>query len=94
MWSNGEKARVKLSCLFAVVDVLELMGSTSYNLLFLDEIFSSLDDDGKEGLFNVLAYLRDKGKCIYTISHTPLVNSVVFDRVINVQKENGLAVVS
>jgi ABC-type hemin transport system ATPase subunit len=75
-WSNGGKARVKLSCLFAVVEILKMMGSTSYNIQFLDEIFSAVDTSGKEGLFNVLASLRDKGKCVYTNSHTPLVNSV------------------
>ena len=90
-WSKGEQARVKLACLFSVIELLEVMGSASYNVLVLDEIFSALDDEGKEGLFEVLSYLRSNGKCIYTISHTPLVNPVVFDSAIQVVKENGLA---
>ena len=90
-WSKGEQARVKLACLFSVIELLEVMGSASYNVLVLDEIFSALDDEGKEGLFEVLSYLRSNGKCIYTISHTPLVNPVVFDSAIEVVKENGLA---
>lgn len=90
-WSKGEQARVKLACLFSVIELLEVKGSASYNVLVLDEIFSALDDDGKEGLFDVLAYLRSKGKCIYTISHTPLVNPVVFDSTIEVVKTNGIA---
>jgi DNA repair exonuclease SbcCD ATPase subunit len=94
LWSEGEKARVKLSCLFAVLEILEMMGAVSFNLLFLDEIFSALDDEGKDGLFAVLAHLRDKGKSIYTISHTPLVNSVVFDQVYWALKENGISILS
>lgn len=90
-WSKGEQARVKLACLFSVIELLEIKGSASYNVLVLDEIFSALDEEGKEGLFEVLSYLRANGKCIYTISHTPLVNPVVFDSAIQVVKEAGLS---
>jgi len=90
-WSAGEKSRVKLACLFAVLEVLELMGSASYNVLFLDEVFATLDEGGREGLFEVLAHLKSTGKCIYTVSHTPIVNNVVFDSAIQLVKENGLS---
>lgn len=93
-WSSGEKARVKLSCLFAVLEILETVGSASYNVLFLDEMFSTLDDAGKEGLFKVLAYLRDKGKCVYTIAHSALASSGAFDRVIKATKVNGISTVA
>ena len=90
-YSGGERARIKMACLFSVIEMLEAMGSACYNVLVLDEIFSALDDEGKEGLFEVLSYLRNKGKCIYTISHTPLVNQVVFDSSIEVVKEDGIS---
>lgn len=93
-WSTGEKARVKLACLFSVIDILEYMGSVSFNLLFLDEIFAPLDSEGREGLFRTLALLKEKGKCVYTIAHTPIANAVVFDRIITAVKTDGIATLS
>ena len=89
-WSEGEKARVKLSCLFAVLEILEALGSGSFNVLCLDEIFSSLDLEGKEGLFRVLSHLQNKGKGIYTIAHSELALAMVYDSIISATKhEDG-----
>jgi DNA repair exonuclease SbcCD ATPase subunit len=85
-WSEGEKARVKLACLFSVLELLEIAGAVSFNVLALDEVFSALDDDGKEGLFRVLSYLRNRDKCIYTIAHTKLALDKVYDNVIYATK--------
>lgn len=90
-WSAGEKARVNLTCMFAV---LEIMGATTgigFNLLFLDEVFASLDEEGRNGLFRVLNALRSQGKCIYTIAHSAIANAVEFDSTIRAYKHNGLA---
>lgn len=89
-WSEGEKARVKMACLFAVLELLEVMGSVSFNVLALDEIFSSLDLNGREGLFNVLNYLKNKGRAIYTIAHTKLASDTEYDSVVKAYKmEDG-----
>lgn len=93
-WSGGEKSRVKLACLFSVLEILEVMGSASYNVLFLDEVFATLDESGREGLFEVLAHLKSTGKCVYTVSHTPIANAVVFDSTIKVEKINGITRIS
>ena len=90
-WSSGEKARVKLSCLFAVLELLEDIGGSCFNILYLDEIGVTLDQEGKDNLFEVLAYLKSKAKCIYCISHTPLVNPVVFDGNFNMEKTDGIS---
>lgn len=87
-WSEGEKARVKMACLFAVLELLEVMGAVSFNVLALDEIFSALDHAGKEGLFKVLNYLKGRGKCLYTISHTPLALNTEYDSVISACKQD------
>lgn len=86
-WSEGEKARVKMACLFAVLELLEVMGSVSFNVLALDEIFSALDLAGKEGLFRVLHYLKNKGRAIYTIAHTKLALDTEYDSVVRAHKE-------
>lgn len=89
-WSAGEKARVKLACLFAVLELLEIVGAVSFNVLCLDEIFGSLDNDGKEGLFRVLDYLRDKAKGVYIIAHSDLTLPMTYDSVIRAEKlEDG-----
>lgn len=86
LWSGGEKSRVKLVCLFSVLELLEVMGSVSFNVICLDEVFSTLDTEGKEGLFKVLEYLRTKGKCIYTIAHEDLALDMVYDSTIKADK--------
>lgn len=86
-WSEGEKARVKMACLFAVLELLEVMGAVSFNVLALDEIFSALDHAGKEGLFRVLHYLKNKGRAIFTIAHTKLALDTEYDSVIRAHKE-------
>lgn len=90
-WSSGEKARVKLSCLFAVLELLEVVGGSCFNVLYLDEIGATLDQEGKDNLFEVLAYLKNKAKCIYCISHTPLVNPVIFDGSFRFEKIDGIS---
>lgn len=86
LWSGGEKSRVKLVCLFAILELLEIMGSVSFNVLCLDEIFATLDTDGKEGLFKVLEYLRSKDKAIYCIAHEDLALDMAYDSVIKAEK--------
>lgn len=94
-WSAGEKARIKLACLFAVLELLETVGSVSFNVLCLDEIFGGLDYEGKEGLFRVLAYLQGKGLSIYTIAHSELVLPLNYTSEIMVVKDaDGTSVVA
>jgi len=87
-WSAGEKARIKLACLFATLELLEIVGAVSYNVLALDEIFGALDDEGKEGLFRVLAHLQRHGKAIYTIAHSELAMAMEYDGVIHAIKHD------
>lgn len=95
LWSGGESSRIKLVCLFAVLELLEVMGSTSFNVLCLDEVFSTLDAEGKEGLFKVLAYLKGKSKAIYVIAHEDLALDLVYDSVIKAEKlPNGTTRIS
>lgn len=90
-WSSGQKARVKLSVLFAVMELLEITGKVSFNVLVLDEIFNALDADGKDGLVKVLQHLKDKGKAVYTIAHSDVMNQALYDRHINVELRSGLS---
>lgn len=86
LWSGGETARIKIVCLFAVLEIMEAMGSTSFNVICLDEIFSALDQEGKEGLFRVLEYLKQRNKAIYVIAHEELALDLMYDSVIKAEK--------
>ena len=86
LWSGGETARIKIVCLFAVLEILEAMGSVAFNVLCLDEIFSALDQEGKEGLFKVLEYLKHKHKALYVIAHEELALDLMYDSVIKAEK--------
>lgn len=88
-WSNGEQTRVKLACLFSVLDLLEVMGSVSFNLLVLDEIFGALDEGGRSGLFKVLDHLKGKGRAVYTIAHSALALPLTYDSVIKAVKHSN-----
>jgi len=89
-WSEGEKARVKMSCLFATLEILEATGSSSFNVLCLDEIFGSLDEEGKAGLFTVLGYLKEQGRCIAIIAHSELALPMTYTSIIRATKhEDG-----
>jgi len=89
-WSEGEKARVKMSCLFATLEILEATGSSSFNVLCLDEIFGSLDEEGKAGLFEVLGYLKEQGRCIAIIAHSELALPMTYTSIIRATKhEDG-----
>lgn len=90
-WSKGQQARVKLSVLFGTVELQESLGTESYNVMFLDEIFGPLDSDGREGLSEVLVYLKQQGKSVFTIAHTPIIHQVLYDSVIRMEFENGLS---
>jgi len=86
LWSGGETARIKIVCLFAVLEIMEAMGSTSFNVICLDEIFSALDQEGKEGLFKVLEYLKQRNKAIYVIAHEELALDLMYDSVVKAEK--------
>ena len=86
LWSGGETSRIKIVCLFAVLELLEVMGSVSFNVLCLDEIFSTLDSEGKSGLFEILAYLKGKDKALYTIAHEELALDMLYDTHIKAEK--------
>ena len=95
LWSGGETARIKTVCLFAVLELLEVMGSVSFNVLCLDEVFDALDHEGKEGLFRVLNHLKGRSKAIYTIAHSELALDMMYDSVVRAEKqEDGTTVIT
>jgi DNA repair exonuclease SbcCD ATPase subunit len=84
--SSGEKRRVDLIVLFALQKAAMTRNKSKFNVLFLDEVFDTLD---KAGLENVVALLEEEVQTfpsIFCISHDDFLSSY-FDSVVTVQKD-------
>lgn len=83
--STGEQKKMNLIVLLGIIELIKLKHHT-VNLLFLDEIFSSLD---VESIYKVVDLLKDFSKTynmtVFVISHDPLPEEL-FDRKLKVQK--------
>ena len=83
--SGGEFSRVQTSVLLAVRNTLSKIGGKNINLLFLDEVMSVLDDNGKEKLFEVL--LQETDLNVFLISHEythPLIPKIEIEKTNNI----------
>lgn len=92
-FSGGEKKRIDLALLLALMDVSKERNSIDTNILVLDEILdTSLDTVGAESF---LEHLKSgfkatcPDKCIYIISHKKELGEETFDSIIHLIKKNG-----
>ena len=88
--STGEMKKVDFAVLISVIRLMKLR-FPGINLLFLDEIFSSVDSDGIYSILKILnGSTRDLGLNIFVISHNPLPHEV-FDYKIEIEKKNNFS---
>lgn len=66
--SSGELARVNTSTLLAIRKLMNYISKSSINVLFLDEVISVLDDQGKEKLVEIL--MNEPNLNTYLVSHS------------------------
>lgn len=69
--SKGQKKRIDVAILFAIVDLIKMMGNFKCNLLFLDEFADgNVDSNGFADIVNMIRALSDRdGKSIVVVSH-------------------------
>jgi DNA repair exonuclease SbcCD ATPase subunit len=85
-FSEGEKARIDLSLLFAWRQIARMKNSANTNLLILDETFDgSMDADGVENLMQILSTL-DSTTRVFIISHKQDLLEGKFDRKLEFEK--------
>lgn len=83
-FSNGERARINLSILFAWRELVELVSGVKVSCLFLDEIFDlGLDSYGIKLLNRILKDLKDTN--VFVITHKE-VNPDDYGQVITMRK--------
>jgi DNA repair exonuclease SbcCD ATPase subunit len=85
--SLGEKAQVNLSISLSLFSILRInVGGT--NVLFLDEIFSSMDEDSIEKFISILKSSFSNDMSIFIISHEAGIKNFIPDSIIKVIKKN------
>lgn len=91
--STGEMKKVDFAVLIAVIKLMKIRFS-SVNILFLDEIFSSVDPDGVHSILNTLRKLSDDlGMNIFVINHAPMPTEI-FDYKIEIAKKSNFSDIS
>lgn len=91
--STGEMKKVDFAVLVAVIKLMKIRFS-SVNILFLDEIFSSVDPDGVHSILSTLRKLSDDlSMNIFVINHAPMPTEI-FDYKIEISKKNNFSDIS
>lgn len=69
--SKGQKKRIDVAILFAIVDLIKMMGNFKCNLLILDEFADgNVDKEGFSDIIHMIRNVCDKGdKSIVVVSH-------------------------
>jgi DNA repair exonuclease SbcCD ATPase subunit len=88
--STGEMKKVDFVVLISIMKLMKLKFS-SINLLFLDELFSSVDPDGVTSILKVLQKnSKEMGLNIFVINHAPMPHEI-FDWKIDIKKTNSFS---
>ena len=89
-FSTGELKKVDFAILLSIIKIFKTK-YPSLNLIFLDEIFSSVDEDGRSNIIRILKeFAKDTKMHIFIINHSELPIEL-FDSIIEVKKENGFS---
>ena len=91
--STGEMKKVDFVVLIAIMKLMK-MKFGSINLLFLDELFSSVDPDGVHSILRILrSVCKELGLNIFVINHAPMPHEI-FDWKLEVSKANNFSSIS
>lgn len=88
--STGEMKKVDFVVLIAIMKLMKMKFS-NINLLFLDELFSSVDPDGVYSILRILKQTSEElGLNIFVINHAPMPHEI-FDWKIDIAKTNNFS---
>jgi len=88
--STGEKKKIDFAILIALIRLMKIKFPT-INMMFLDELFSSIDQDGIFHIIQVLAQSsKELGLSIFVVNHSPLPEEL-FDYKIEAKKVNNFS---
>jgi DNA repair exonuclease SbcCD ATPase subunit len=88
--STGEMKKVDFVVLIAIMKLMKMKFS-NINLLFLDELFSSVDPDGVYSILKILkSTCKELGLNIFVINHAPMPHEI-FDWKLEITKSNNFS---
>jgi DNA repair exonuclease SbcCD ATPase subunit len=88
--STGEMKKVDFAVLIAIIKLMKIRFS-SINILFLDEIFSSVDPDGVHSILTTLRKMCDElNMNVFVINHAPMPTEI-FDYKIEINKKSNFS---
>jgi DNA repair exonuclease SbcCD ATPase subunit len=90
MLSTGERKKVDFAVLVSLIKMMKLKFH-GLNLIFLDEIFSSIDSDGIYQILKILSgTCKELNLNVFVINHSPLPIEI-FDYRMDIAKNNGFS---
>ena len=91
--STGEMKKIDFIVLVSILKLMK-MKFNSINLLFLDELFSSVDPDGVHSILSILKSLSSEiGLNIFVINHAQMPHEI-FDFKLDIVKKNNFSSIS
>lgn len=88
--STGERKKADFIVIIAIIKILKLR-FPQLNLLFLDELLSSVDNDGVHNILKILSQVIKENKInTFVINHSVLPHEI-FDKKIQIYRENGFS---
>lgn len=88
--SAGEKKRLEFILIVSLLKFIQ-MNLLNINVLFLDEIFASIDNYGIEDIIKILKYLKTKLNLNIFLIHHSIVFESEFDKIYLIKKENNFS---
>lgn len=82
--STGQLKIVDMVIILGILGTV--LGSNGINIIFLDELFSNLDEDLRENMCSILKATISQDKCVFIISHQDI-NSQLFNGVFDLKLE-------
>ena len=87
--SSLSTGQLKIVDMIVILGILgTILGSGGINIIFLDELFSNLDNELRDNVCTILKKSLPKDKTIFIISHQEI-DSRIFDGHINLKLENN-----
>ena len=83
--STGETKKVNLCILIAYLKLIRT--KKHINILFLDEVFSSMDIESCESILNLLKSFANDYKINIFVVHHAILNQEIFDRILSINKD-------
>jgi DNA repair exonuclease SbcCD ATPase subunit len=88
--STGERKKADFIVIIAIIKILKLR-FPQLNLLFLDELLSSVDADGIHNIIKILSQVIKENKInTFVINHSQLPHEL-FDKKVQIYRENGFS---